>query len=320
MTETFFATPADAIAAVPALIGFTPTNSVVAYMLRHDINHGLAVRSTIRFDVTITAEQATAFPATCNLHATDTPAAILIVICGEAHDTHARIVLDALRDALREAGIHVLLRLHTRNVTDAGQWLNLDTAECGPTYPYTDAILTAHQVHNGERISACRADIEAEFDPITPAPPVEIGEHCELVASTSEEIAEILSGHRHPSPTLPTRAGILITAHPALRDAMLHLALEHASGAADLWTHIARHLRGAPRAEALAVAGVCFCLHGDTVRAGIATDAALDEAEHTHTPAPRLAALMLAALQSGIGPSRIRDVVANSAPQPRTDQ
>lgn len=320
MSETFFVTPADAIAAVPALIGFTPTNSVVAYMLRHDIEHGLAVRNAIRFDVTISAEQATRFPATCNLRAADTPAAILIVVCGEAHDTHARNILDAVRDALRAAGIHVLLRLHTRNVTTAGQWLNLDTGDRGPTYPYTDSIFTAHRVHSGDRISASRADIEAEFDPIAPAGPVDVGDHGELVTTTSEEIAEILAGRRSPSPTLAPRAGILITTHPTLRDTMLGLALDNPRVAADLWTQIARQLRGTPRTEALTVAGVCFCVYGDTVRGQIAVEAALDEAEHAHTPPPRLAALILAALQSGVEPSRIRDVIATSAPQPPADQ
>jgi Domain of unknown function (DUF4192) len=171
-------------------------------------------------------------------------------------------------------------------------------------------------VHNGERVSPSRADIAAEFDPIRPAPPVDIADHGQLVTHTTGEIAAALAGRPSTSPTLATRAGVVITGHPGVRDAMLGLAIENPQAAAELWTHIARQLRGAPRAQALTVAGACFCLLGDTVRAGIALDAAVAEAEHTHTPVPRLAGLLLAALRSGTPPTRIRRVIAASAPRP----
>ena len=73
MPTTALRTPADIVAAAAGLLGFAPTNSIVAYMLRRDTNHGLLVRCAIRFDVTITTEQATNFPATCNLRPDDQP-------------------------------------------------------------------------------------------------------------------------------------------------------------------------------------------------------------------------------------------------------
>jgi Domain of unknown function (DUF4192) len=100
---------------------------------------------------------------------------------------------------------------------------------------------------------------------------------------------------------------------------MLALALDHPQAAADLWTHIARRLRGQPRAEALTVAAVCYCLLGDAVRGGIATDTALEEAQASDTAPPRLAVLLLAALQAGMPPQQIRRVIADSAPKPQQD-
>ena len=58
---------------------------------------------------------------------------------------------------------------------------------------------------------------------------------------------------------------------------------------------------------------------GDAIRAGIATDAALDEAEATHCPAPRLAVLLLAALRAGIPPQQIRRILADIDPKPKQD-
>jgi Domain of unknown function (DUF4192) len=116
MTTPALRTPADLIAATAALLGFAPTDSIVAYLLREDPIRGLGLRCTIRFDVTISAEQAANFPATCGLRAADNAAVILLAVCGPGHDRHARTVLNTLRDALRAAGITVLRRLYTRDV------------------------------------------------------------------------------------------------------------------------------------------------------------------------------------------------------------
>ena len=187
----------------------------------------------------------------------------------------------------------------THDVTAEGQWYDPDTGQVGPTYPYTDSLITAQRVLGGDRVSRARSDIENEFAPLPPAPPIALGDHGELVITTAEEIAAALQG-LPISRTLPTRAGIVITADVTVRDAMISAALDHAQAGAELWTHIARRLRGQPRAEALTIAAACYCLLGDSIRAGIATDTALDEAQPTQTPPPRLALLLLTALRAGI--------------------
>lgn len=309
-------TPADIVAAAPGLLGFVPTNSIVVYLLAQHPTTGLGVRCAARFDITNSAEQAMNFPATCNLRAGNFAAAIILAVCDHPYDVHARQLLDATRDSLRGTDIEVLRRLHARDLTAAGQWLDIDTGEHGDTYPYTDAVLTAQLVHTGHRISRSRGDIEDEFSPLPPAPPAEVGAHDQLVGSTVEEITAALAGGPITDPTLPTRAGILITAHPALRDAMIGLGVDAPEYAPDLWTHIARRLRGAPRAEALTVAAACLCLAGDTVRAGIALDAAFDEAHTSHTPEPRLAGLLSAALRAGLSPEKISQALI-AATEPR---
>jgi Domain of unknown function (DUF4192) len=319
MPTTALRTPADIIGAAAGLLGFAPTNSIVAYMLRHDPNDDLLiVRAALRFDVTITTEQATRFPPTCNLRAADNDAAVLLAVCDQPHDRHAAAILDALRDALDTAGIPVIRRIMTHNVTDEGQWYNPDSGQYGPTYPYTDSLITAQRILAGDRVSRGRSDIEAEFAPITPAPPVAIGDHGQLVITTAEEISDALNGHPI-NRTLPTRAGIIITADVAVRDAMLTAALEHTQAAAELWTHIARRLRGQPRAEALTIAAVAYCLLGDGIRAGIAAETALEDTEATHSPTPRLAALLLTALRTGIAPHEIRRVIPGSTLKPSQD-
>lgn len=311
MPTTTLRTEADIVAAAAAFLGFAPTNSVVAYMLHRDTHTSdLVVRSAIRFDVTISAEQATNFPATCNLRPETNHAAVLLAVCDESYEWHAVTVLDALSDALRAAGITVLRRLMTRDVTTEGQWYDPDTGATGPTYPYTDSLVTAHRALGGERVSPARSDIQAEFAPLPPAPPIALGDHGELVIGAAAEIAAALEGHQI-SRTLPTRAGIAITADVAVRDAMI-AAAQHTEAGAQLWTHIGRRLHGQPRAEALTIAAACYCLLEDSVRAAIAARTALDEAEATKTPPPRLALMLLTALRSGMPPEQIRSAIIDA--------
>lgn len=104
---------------------------------------------------------------------------------------------------------------------------------------------------------------------------------------------------------------------------MIGLAVDTPQAAANLWTHIGRRLRGAHRAEALTVAAACLCLTGDTVRAGVALDAAFQEAHTNHTPEPQLAGLLCAAIRAGIAPEKIRQalIAATQPPHPaRTER
>jgi hypothetical protein len=311
MPTTTLRTEADIVAAAAALLGFAPTNSIIAYMLHRDTTGDMIVRTAIRFDVTVSVEQATNFPATVNLRPETSHAAVLLAVCHQAHEWHALTIPDALRVALRAAGIPVLRRIITRDVTTEGQWCDPDSGATGPTYPYTDSLVTVHRVLGGDRVSPDRADIEAEFDYLPPAPPMALVDHGQLVIPAAQEIADALDGHPI-NRSLPTRAGIAITADVAVRDAMIAAAAQHSDTAAYLWTHIARRLRGQPRAEALTIAAACYCFLGDAVRAGIAADTALREAETTGSTPPRLALMLLTALRSGIPPRQISRAILNA--------
>ena len=321
MPKIVLTTPADVAAAAAAWLGFVPTNSVVVYMLRRHPTDGLRAHAAIRFDVTATTGQAANFPATCNLRAANYDAAILLAVCDPHRDSHTLAVLDALRDALTADAIPVQRRVMTHDVTVAGQWFDPDSGQFGPTYPYTDSVWAAQRIRAGHPISPSRADIQAEFAPSEPAPPVAIGEHAQFVLATNQQIAETLTAAPIKSRTLATRAAILITGHVALRDAMIGLAIDRPQAGADLWTLIARQLRNEPRAQALTVAAACFCFLGDGIRAAIAVEAAINEADPTDTALPVLAEMLHAALRAGLPPAQIAHAItAALEPKPRPDK
>ena len=107
---------------------------------------------------------------------------------------------------LAGAGILVLRRIMTRDVTTEGQWYDPDTGATGPTYPYTDSLVTAHRVLGGDRISPARADIEAEFAPLPPAPPVALGDHGHLVIAVAERSPTPSTATPSAAPCLPAPA------------------------------------------------------------------------------------------------------------------
>ncbi|MDP7706912.1 MULTISPECIES: DUF4192 domain-containing protein [Mycobacterium] len=302
-------TPADLLAACPALLKYVPTNSMVVYLVQRAPNGGIRVRDVVCFDITITTSQAANFPTICALRSDRYDAAILLAICEQRHDIHARHILDTVREALQRNGVGVLRRIYARDVTTPGHWLDADTGDHGDTYPYTDSLHSARLVHSGTPIHRTRNDIAAAFEHLPPAPPVAVADHANLVLDTFDDITDILLGGPHTDPTLATRAGIVITGHPALRDAMIGLAIDQPLAAADLWTHIGRRLRGQPRAEALTIAAASLCLQGNTVHATLALQAAFAEAQATHTPDPDLAVALDSKLTEGLGPTEIRAAI-----------
>jgi Domain of unknown function (DUF4192) len=306
---------ADVVAMAAPLLGYAPTDSVIAYMLRTEPDGATVVRFVFRLPLLATTDQAGGLARTLNLNTADNHGAILLAICDPADDAHVGALLDALRNSLHGAGIPVTRRLLTRTVTVASYWIDVDTGDSGPTYPYTDSELAATAVSEGQRIARSRAELAEEFSPIDPAPLRGIGNLSRLLADTVDEITQILAGQRTPSPDLSTRASLIIRDR-ARRDRMLRLAIGHERAASQLWTHIARQLRGRARAEALTVAAVCYTLHNDTMRAIVALEIVTDVARAAGASLPALAELLEELIQSGIDPQRLRDIIAELPTDP----
>ena len=99
--ELSFATPAELIAALPHLLGFIPTNDIVALMLgpaHHQAE--VPLRAAIRCPASIDPEQAQSFPSRCHLTAAQFPSALLIAVYDPQDESHALRTLHTIRTAL----------------------------------------------------------------------------------------------------------------------------------------------------------------------------------------------------------------------------
>jgi len=322
--ELSFATATDLLAALPHLLGFVPADDLVVLMLgpSQDPLH-IPARAAIRCPLTITDEQAQRFPATCSLTADQFPAAVLVAVCDADREERAVAILNTVRIALHERGIAVLRMFTTHRLTEAGQWVDPDSGARGDTVAFTDSPATALGVLQGRLIAPSRADMQREFATIEAAPAfdAEAQDIGALIADTAYDLHRIITGFADPSPGLAARAALLVTAHVALRDGLLRLALGHELSAGRVWTHIAAQHRGRTRAELLTMAAIVYYAGEDTVRAGMALTHAVAAAREAGTTLPRLAEIVQAALQSGLPPTTIRGIIPSreKTPIPGTD-
>ena len=72
-------------------------------------------------------------------------------------------------------------------------------------------------------------------------------------------------------------------------------------------------LQSASFRTALTIAAACYYAAADTIRAGIALDTAAFDANAHRLDYPRLAQMLLTALQAGLSPTKVREVLADVA-------
>ena len=322
--ELSFATPAELIAALPHLLGFIPTNDIVALMLgpaHHQAE--VPLRAAIRCPASIDLEQAQRFPSSCHLTATQFPTALLIAVYEPQYESHALRTLHTIRTALHRIGITVRRVLTTHNVTEPGRWTDPDTGFSGPTMPYTDSPATALGVVEGRLIAPSRDEMQREFatTEAAPQPDLEAQDITALIGDTATDLHRAIIGNSLPTTDLAIRTAVVVTAHIGLRDGFLRLGVGHELAAGRVWTRIAAHHRGRVRAELLTMAAVSYYCAEDTVRAGMALIHAAAATRDDDSTLPRLAAMVDTALQAGMPPSRIRSVIPNrqKAPIPGTE-
>lgn len=309
------ATAADTLASIPALLGYTPDNSVVVIALADTGNGAHAIAATGRVDAH-QAEAAAELTADGlerqSVDRVTVTAVILAAIADTAHAGAALIGLDAIRDAFAARGIRTVRALHTYSLTAGTTFTDLDRFTDGTIPdPATTELATARAV-DGAVIAASRADLEARYAPTT-----EIPESVGLAAAatmgpdflpvTFDELAAVIHAREIPSADLTARIGLaLATGHTEVRDAFMAMSIHGEADAADAFTRIAAPLRGTARANALTMAAYFLYLTGNGAAAHAALEAAQRTAGRANITLPRLAALLSAALHAGMPPETIK--------------
>ncbi|MEY8017063.1 DUF4192 domain-containing protein [Mycobacterium servetii] len=314
--------PGALIAALPAVLGFVPENSLVLVAL-----DGGELGSVLRVDLSEKLIDRIAHLAEVAASA-EPEAAVAVVVdeagarCPGCNDEYRQLCA-ALTDALSEHNIELWAAHVVDRVAAGGRWHCVDG--CGAVGVVDDpsaSPLAAAAVLDGRRLYPRRADLQAV---IAIENPRRTGELTELLSREAaardvahrgdptgcsrRDVERALAAAARVAEGLPLPEAELARLGCALsdvqvRDALYALAVgERAGEAESLWAQLARTLPQPWRVEALVLLAFSAYARGDGPLAGVSLEAAL-----CCDPEHRMAGMLDTALQSGVRPENIREL------------
>ncbi|MEV0334505.1 DUF4192 domain-containing protein [Nocardia sp. NPDC050717] len=317
------------IAALPAMLGFVPTQSLVVAIAtaspRSARPGSLALGEVIRLDLDAAADPA---------HATEV-VELIESACRAQESTQIFAVIIDDRPAADQTARHALATLHQTTVRVRRAWL-VPTVSTGATFhdllepghhglvddPHSSPVTLARLL-DGHQVHQSRTDLEdlIAVDPFTCARIATLLEsatrrfHDELDAATAagesqayrRAVAETVLAHivdAHPDPLAPQELATVAIAltDTVIRDVMLGLTgTPYGAPAQVLWLQLARATTGRARASAATLCAVDAYCRGDGVFAGICLQAA-----HRADPTSALTVTLLNSLTASGPPEQIR--------------
>ncbi|WIV52865.1 DUF4192 domain-containing protein [Amycolatopsis nalaikhensis] len=170
MPEQIYLTDENLLAAIPALLGFTPTNSLVIVAAVEHTDGSVRLGRTTRFDLDLAVRLPRVVVADLSRALGDQP--VQRLIGAVVHDTSAtddlpyRSQLHQLVHQLHESGFTSIEFLHVPSFTAGATWSCYDAADHTGTLPDPAASpITADRVINGDRIYSNRDAFLAQFVP-----------------------------------------------------------------------------------------------------------------------------------------------------------
>ncbi|MGW6697251.1 DUF4192 domain-containing protein [Nocardia sp. NPDC055049] len=317
----------ELIAAIPAMLGFVPTRSLVMALLSTDDTPegAQSIRAVMRFDIDAAADLAgvrhlaNVVESVClreNLTST-------MLIAVDDRPTRSTIAEDVLHH-LNRAGIEPSHAWWVGEITTGVEYQDLLTlGRAGRVDdPRASTVAFAH-VLEGNQIYGSRdeladlltpnADLAAQLQPHIGAAAAHYRDNlaeatdAEHANAFRREATEWILAQISTADQMPLTAEDLVMIVALVRDRMIRdimfglSATEHRAPAAALWRQIASATEGPDRADAATFFGYSAYHHGDTVVAGIAIAAAL-HADPDHV----IANLLDVALRECIRPDQIR--------------
>jgi hypothetical protein len=314
--------PGALIAALPAVLGFVPENSLVLVSLdsgelgsvmRMDLGDQLVDRIGHLVEVAAAAEPNAAIAVVVDADGAQCS------VCDEEY----RELCEMLREALSEHDIELLAAHVVDRVAFGGRWHCADG--CGASGDVDDpsaSPMAVAAVLDGRRLYPRRADLQAvvAVDDLADTAGLSAAIKQQAVAreaahradpagccrrdlqSAMAAAARVANGQSLPDAELAELGCALSDAQ--VRDTLYALAVGEDAGAAEsLWAVLARTLPQPWRVEALVLLAFSAYARGDGPLAGVSLEAAL-RCEPDH----RMAGMLDTALQSGLRPERIRDL------------
>ncbi len=292
-TPITIAAPAGLIAALPAFLGFIPTEAVVVvaltdgeilFVARHDIaaiSHGAPV----------------IFDAARQHHA----ASVIIVAIASDPDTAAIAATDTASTA-ELMGIEVTQVLYTPSCNEGNFWADLRTNDTGMTADYRiSPVALTRSVRSGRTIAGSREALRELF---TLAVTADI-DAPRTLPDITRELYAVITGHAAATAELAAHIASAVTRNITYRDALITVASHNYQAAAATFIQLANALRDEKRAAVLTLVVAAAALGGN----GALANVAVEDAERSGVELPPLMTLIDSAIRAGISPDQLAQVV-----------
>lgn len=319
--------PGALIAALPALLGFVPAESLILVSLEQG-QIGAVLRVDLEPDL---ADRLDALVSVAAAAGPDAAIAVIVdrsgALCPCCGDRHRRLCA-ALADELDRHGIPLCAAHLVDDVAAGGRWHCADG--CGARGLVDDpetSPVTVAAVLDGRRLYGSRAELESVIATddnersrgvAAAVSALEAGRRQadgagdrdqrarRAVEDTLSAVARVAAGETLTDAELAVIA--LGLTEVRARDVLYGLAVgECAVGAETLWSTLARVVPAHLRVEALVQLAYCAYARSDGPLAGLSLEAAL-----RIDPGHRMAALLDEALRSGMTPLQVRRLAATA--------
>jgi len=316
--------PGALVAAVPVMLGFRPSDSLV--LVATGGRTGRRLGLTLRVDLPPPEHVETMCRAAAESLLIGTPAGAAVIVIGGAAATGAdpprRDVVGATLAALAELGVDVHTAVWAQQCGSGARWACYDPCGCTGLLPDPEATpYAAAAAVAGQVVYADRSELQRLVDPVDPV----VLSRREAMLNRSVDAALIhpdLAGALDAATqraivdaaiddtsagrldlddaAVVALAGALVV--PAVRDSALALcAGPQAAAAEQLWAALAREIPDPEAAEPAALLAVSALLRGN----GALAHVALDRAEGAW-PGHRLTGVLRRAVDLGLRPDQIR--------------
>lgn len=331
----------DLIAAIPAMLGFAPSRSLLLICLDGRIGESLTIGTVMRHDLSfpdpdltqrsVSTEMADVidrFAAVCLRDEVRTAIAVIVddgrktSVGSGRGDARYQALGSRLEDRLQARGTHLLDTFLTANIAHGCAWISLtEPREKGTVSDPRSSSVTLAYVLGGRAMLESREALADLLQPLDTALSRQVracigAAREEDLPSERTSIERILReiGRWAQSPLDQPRSLELSAAQIAefgvaltrfmVRDSMLALVLHDCAATAEqLWSHLSRTLPAPERACPATLLGFSAYARGDGVMAGVAIELAL-----AADPDYSLARLLDSALNAGARPEMIREV------------
>lgn len=319
--------PGELVAAIPGLLRFAPSDSIV--LITYSGHRMLGLEAVLRMDLPAPEHVVDVIDQLGMVVANHDATMVEVVVFGGGNadppDLPHRDLVERLTESLDRAGTTVAHAIWTASGKPGTPWRCYVNPECaGGVRGPTGSPVVAAVNGPGAVTFASREELAAQLAPEPPdrlarraallatLPPVDADREMPVVRAALDGI-----GCGGPDPDEATIARIAhALSHPDVREACLAMALTARAGPAErMWTVLTRTVPGPAVAVPAALLAVCAYLRGEGALAGVAADVAL-AADPDHS----LARTVRDVMDHGIPPHRFRNMLAESFLAALTDR